>query len=630
MQINYLDAVSSVLNLMKQPDSPCKNIQMHKTCYSTLFTYLFETGTPFSMETALEWLDMKRQGLSDETCSQYANALFRLEHYLLFGNIDVPFCRSDESFLCRSGMSDTFFFLVYELEDYFSVTQNPSYYHTYSVAIKEFFKTATSLGVTEPEAITIEILLEYWNSHCTRLPLNKRQNAVCAMTTLMKYLHRRGDVPACYQLVLFGENAETLSNMKIPYVGRIFHPSASLDPKVDEFMDALDEWRYLDSSKNLYRNDLMWYFIFLEFNHIDHSDQSAALWISMLPEYSDQKKANCSVLARRVHTIKMFCDMLHGEMDSNMVSPRKVSCSIPVWSKKILDGFIDARRRDGMVTSTLQMCHAAGLRFFSYLDKHGISSADKITPAIIADFHGQDSHSTPESKNAYSVKLRQLLRFMADIDLTAPTLVFAVPTSYAPHRDIVDVLSDEMVEKIYDYRKTASTPLELRDSAMVMLGLRMGIRGIDIINLRLSDFDWKNKTVSFIQQKTRTAVTLPIPTEVGNSVYLYITKGRPKSADSGNGYIFIRHQAPYVPFTVTTVCKNTLKRVLSKYGFELLPGQGFHMTRKTFATNLLRSNNKLDDISNALGHARRENAEVYLERDEKGMRMCPLEFGGVL
>lgn len=54
------------------------------------------------------------------------------------------------------------------------------------------------------------------------------------------------------------------------------------------------------------------------------------------------------------------------------------------------------------------------------------------------------------------------------------------------------------------------------------------------------------------------------------------------------------------------------------------------MTRKTFATNMLRSNNKLDDISNALGHARRENVEVYLERDENGMRMCPLEFGGVL
>ena len=40
------------------------------------------------------------------------------------------------------------------------------------------------------------------------------------------------------------------------------------------------------------------------------------------------------------------------------------------------------------------------------------------------------------------------------------------------------------------------------------------------------------------------------------------------------------------------------------------------MTRKTFATRMLRADNKLDDISNALGHARQETAEVYLERDE--------------
>ena len=73
-----------------------------------------------------------------------------------------------------------------------------------------------------------------------------------------------------------------------------------------------------------------------------------------------------------------------------------------------------------------------------------------------------------------------------------------------------------------------------------------------------------------------------------------------------------------------------LKRILAEYGFELSTGQGFHMTRKTFATRMLRADNKLDDISNALGHARQETAEVYLERDEDKMRLCPLEFGGVL
>lgn len=219
---------------------------------------------------------------------------------------------------------------------------------------------------------------------------------------------------------------------------------------------------------------------------------------------------------------------------------------------------------------------------------------------------------------------------MADQGLVSPDLAFAIPAGCAPRRNIVDVLSEEMVEKIYDYRERASDPIELRDAAIVMLGLRMGIRGVDILNLRINDFDWNSKTVSFVQQKTGKAITLPVPTDVGNSVYKYILNGRPLSADAGNGYIFIRHQAPYIPLKVTSACRNALKRILSAYGFELSPGQGFHMTRKTFATRLLRGDNRLDDISNALGHASQETAEVYLERDGERMRLCPLDFGGVL
>lgn len=192
MQINYLDAVSSVLNMMKQPDSACKNIDMHRTCYATFFRYLMDKGIPFSMDAALDWLEIKKQGISYETHSQYRNALFRLEHYLLFGDIKSPFCRSEDSFFCRSGMSESFFRLAYELEEYYAASQNPSYYHTYSVATKEFFKLATFLGITEPEAITIDTLIEYWNTYCKSCSSpGRRQNAVCAMTALMKYLHRR-------------------------------------------------------------------------------------------------------------------------------------------------------------------------------------------------------------------------------------------------------------------------------------------------------------------------------------------------------------------------------------------------------------------------------------------------------
>ena len=75
MQINYLDAVSSVLNMMKQPGSACKNIDMHRTCYTTFFKYLMDNDIPFSMDAALDWLEIKKLEISYEACSQYRNAL---------------------------------------------------------------------------------------------------------------------------------------------------------------------------------------------------------------------------------------------------------------------------------------------------------------------------------------------------------------------------------------------------------------------------------------------------------------------------------------------------------------------------------------------------------------------------
>ena len=286
MQTNYLEATSSVLSLMKKPDSVCKNINVHKTCYTLLFRHLSGQGIPFSMDAALDWLDLKKQEISHGTYSQYRNALFRLEHYLLFGNIDSPFCRSEDFFFCRSGMSVSFYRLTFELEEYYDAVQNPAYYHSYAFAIKEFFRLATSSGVTEPEAVTIDLIIKYWNDYCCSLEsLARRRNAVCAITALMKYLHGRDGIPICYQLVLYGENVGRLLSMKMPETGTAFHPSAALDGKADEYLDALDEWKYMETSKGLYRNDLTWYFMFLELNHVCHSSETVSAWLSMLPEY---------------------------------------------------------------------------------------------------------------------------------------------------------------------------------------------------------------------------------------------------------------------------------------------------------------------------------------------------------
>lgn len=631
MQTSYARPVFEVLRLLRERGYSQTTINNHSACYNMLQRHLEHGGIPFSVQAAVEWNESRKNVLSYDTYSRYRQAIFRLEYYLYTGSIDCPFCRSSDEFLYRLPVA--YSNILSEIKAGRMLSIAPTTCGSYLATYKEFFTYLSDSGITEPSEITLEHLIGFWEKHCkTMLPLGSRQRRVSAITSLMGALSVRGDVPDCYQFALFNENAaKLLSWMKLSERGTAFHPSMELEAQLNGFLTVLDDWKYKKSSRKLYVNDLNWYFLFLELNHMEHSTEAVSSWMARLPEYPSQKRTGCSVKDRRCHTVIMFEQYLQGGLKKNINADRqRRSDSLPEWSRNILWAFVESRRLDGMANTTLDMCRSAGWRFFSFLEQAGISSPSEITPEIVKAFHIQDIHSTPESTNAYGIKLRQLLNYMVGQGVVSTALPLAVSTSCAPHRNIVHVLSDEMIDCIYSFRSKASTPLELRDAAILMLGLRMGLRSSDIIRLRLDDFNWKERTVTLIQTKTRKAITLPVPIDVGNSLYAYIINGRPNSCSDGDGYIFISHHAPYTRMVSGSATALALKRVLSAYGYELPAGQGFHITRKTFATKMLVSGCRLDDISNALGHARQETTEVYLERDEAGMRLCPLAFGGVL
>ena len=121
------------------------------------------------------------------------------------------------------------------------------------------------------------------------------------------------------------------------------------------------------------------------------------------------------------HTIKLFEDYLKNP-DTHSTRAPKHRCieELPLWSKNILEKFIEERHQEGFSEKTLTMCRSAGCRFFFDLEKNGIRDAENITPESVINFCLNDQHGTPESKNAYGIKLRQLLMFMADNGLVPP------------------------------------------------------------------------------------------------------------------------------------------------------------------------------------------------------------------
>ena len=154
---------------------------------------------------------------------------------------------------------------------------------------------------------------------------------------------------------------------------------------------------------------------------------------------------------------------------------------------------------------------------------------------------------------------------------------------------------------------------------MIMLGLRMGMRGCDIRKLRISDISWKEQTISFTQQKTGVFVTLPMPTDGGNSLFRYLIQGRPKRKQPCE-QVFLSHMPPYDGLRGTCAVRRSIDHAFRDSGVEN-PGE-FHITRRTFASNLLRVGSSMSLIASTLGHTTVHTAGAYLSTDTETLRRC--------
>ena len=627
MIINYETKAAGVISMLEQAGYQKETIADHRRCYDAIQSCFESIGcrTP-SMEIALEWLETRKPDWSYETYKKYRGALFRLEYFILYGNIICGKCRGLNDFACRSKLTHEDEVLLREFRAALSANHTKRKVEQYATDCAGFLVFLTEQGLTAPSEMSLGHILDYWQRVCTMQHIDsKKRRYVSATVKLLSFLADRGDIPRCYSNAYPGNAAtKRLPSLKLLIAGTTFQPSKGLEPFAAEFLSSLNRQRYSDLVIRKNRHDLTGFFLFIEVNHLGFSPESIELWLEHSPKNA--------IWERRRHTLTLFADFLATG------SINKESCytwqtlkidNLPDWSRDIILGFVNEQRREGLSRSTLKTGRLAGCRFFGFLDSKGVNSPQEITPEIVKEFHNTDKHSTPGSKNTYGIKIRQLLSYMAEQKLVPQNLFLAVSTQCAPCRSIVSVMSAEMEAAVYQYRTDAVTPIELRNAAMAMLGLRMGVRASDIVNLKIDDFDWIAQTVSFIQKKTSKAITIPVPVDVGNSVHKYIMDGRPESGSKGGGYVFIRHHAPYGGMDTIQACRYALKKIMSAYGLELPPGQGFHITRKTFATRLLSSNNTIDDISNALGHAMPETVEVYLARDEERMRLCPLPFESV-
>ncbi len=295
--------------------------------------------------------------------------------------------------------------------------------------------------------------------------------------------------------------------------------------------------------------------------------------------------------------------------------------TFPEWCRSAVQNFMDRLLKEFRRPSTARNYKFSCLRFCRFLLSNDINSFKEVTVSHIRLYSITDKHSTAYGRATSLLVVKRFLYYLEEQKQLQPGLHQALFAGSAPSSSITDILNQEQVKQIHEYRLSAETSMELRTAAIVTLGLELGLRASDVIKIRKEDIDWKNRKVSVIQYKTRNSLVLPLTTAAGNALYRYLLYGRPNSESP---FIFIRHHAPYDRMS-TKICNNSLYRILPERSE--VKHKGFHVLRRTFATNLLRHNAGIQTVMDLLGHTDDSSVMIYLSFDEERMRLCPLSLG---
>ena len=122
--------------------------------------------------------------------------------------------------------------------------------------------------------------------------------------------------------------------------------------------------------------------------------------------------------------------------------------------------------------------------------------------------------------------------------------------------------------------------------------------------------------IRIVQKKTRMEHLHPLSARAMNSLFRYIKEVR--KPDTGHSEIFLMLRAPYEPVG-RAACSNALIRAGVSTGRT-------HLTRRSYATSLLRGGATIVETAEMLGHADTSSVHKYTLLDSERMRLCPLSL----
>ena len=305
---------------------------------------------------------------------------------------------------------------------------------------------------------------------------------------------------------------------------------------------------------------------------------------------------------------------------------RKITCAADAVRFTICDEYETWLREErGLVRPSIVALLWEARHFLAWqLGRCGAESLMELNVGDIDRYMDmRASKLTRKSLKDVAERLRSLLRYLHRTGRTAIDLSPHViaPLLYA-YEGVPSILERGQIAAVLESARKDTTPVGLRDHAILQLLATYGLRSSEVRNLRFDDIDWRAESIRVRHTKTRARSFLPLMEPVGEAVLAYLRSGRPET-DARE--IFIRTRAPYRKLGMLA---SAVRRRLRDAGVEPPGKSGPHIFRHARAVEMLRASVPQKVIGDLLGHRSTEATAPYLKLATEDLRAIALDVPG--
>lgn len=396
---------------------------------------------------------------------------------------------------------------------------------------------------------------------------------------------------------------------------------------IDSFFEELSKRKYSLKSQTHFKRISCNLLFFSFYYKIPLNLANTLLWSKFVYENISKDLQYRSASIKFVEFLqKGSFSNLNTYFNSSSDSPYKAKHKIdnvPSWSKSMIDKYISYRKSLGYKYNTIVMDCNSIYRFIIFISNLGINDYSLIKSEHLISFAVEDNHSTAEGRNAYLVRVKNFIIFLNDNGVLNLYVDSKILGSFRAKKKLVDIISQDDIFKIISRKYTK--PFEIRSYAIFLLGIKCGLRSIDVVNLKFKNISFKNKILKIKQIKTQKEIELPIPTIVLNAIYDYVKNARPKSSSE---YVFISFHIPFSNLN-RSCCGKAFEILKNINGIDDSKYKGFHICRKTYASFIINKTKDIDITAYSLGHSDNSTVDDYISLDTLNMRECPLSLNEI-